>query len=194
MVKIHEWIEWALFKDISALNSRCEMFKNSQNNSKQSVSCWRSDMSDWQILMAGCHQVQLLMWSTFAYILTHFWVSRGHNQKNEKSLHHDVNPNPVNLPTVSPTVRPTERLKHAIHGCYPTSKRSWMEGGKIFDVGFSVASIEVATQRKHLSFGRCHFPSWSVSILETMWIHGLNFEHLKCRIPSRLNRATTLRP
>ena len=138
MVKIHEWIEWTLFKDISALNSRCEMFKNSQNNSKQSVSCWRSDMSDWQILMAGSHQVQLLMRSTFSYILTHFWVSRGHNQKNEKSLHHDVNPNPVNLPAVSPTVRPTERLKHAIHGCYPTSKRYWMERGKIFDVGFSV--------------------------------------------------------
>ena len=66
MVKIHKWI---LFKDISALNSRCEMFKNSQNNSKQSVSCWRSDMSDWQILMAGCHQVRLLMWSAFSYIL-----------------------------------------------------------------------------------------------------------------------------
>lgn len=195
MVKIHEWIEWTLCKDISALNSRCEMFKNSQNNSKQSVSCWRSDMSDWQILMAGCHQVQLMMWSAFWYILiliSEFPAATIRRMRSRCTMTSIPIPSicppwaPPSAPPSGWNTRFTDVIQHQ-------NAVGWKEARFLMLVFLLIFfTIEVATQRKHLSFGRCHFPEWSVSILETMWIHGLNFEHLKCRIPSRLNRATTL--
>lgn len=157
----------------------------------------RTFMSDWQILTAG----YVIRYTDVKHVLIHpySFLSFPRPQSEEWEVAAPWRQSQSRQSAHEPH-RPPHRAAETRDSRMLSNIKTLLDGRRqefwcwFFCWYFSpnVASIEVATQRKHLCFGRCHFPVWSVSILETMWIHGLNFEHLKCRIPSRLNRATTL--